>query len=42
MSGKEARHYGIIINRIMMMDDIPLLEENLVLVGIEFPSLFIN
>ena len=41
MSAKEARHYGI-IDRIMMVDDILLPEENLVPVGIEFTSLFIN
>jgi ATP-dependent protease ClpP protease subunit len=41
MLAKEARHYGI-IDRIMTVDDILLLEENLVPVCIEFTSLFIN
>ncbi|KAG5512820.1 hypothetical protein RHGRI_038788 [Rhododendron griersonianum] len=41
MSAKEAQHYGI-IDRIMTVDNILLLEENLVPVGIEFTSLFIN
>jgi ATP-dependent Clp protease protease subunit len=41
MSAKEAQHYGI-IDRIMTVDNILLPEENLVPVGIEFTSLFIN